>query len=82
MVITCGLNLRTRRTSANRPGENRVPPWLTGKVFGEFDEPDYIDYGTKGYAEDFPGLAQRRIAVQGGGENQIPAGDAGQHAGG
>ena len=23
------------------------PPWLTGKVFGEFDEPDYIDYGTK-----------------------------------
>src|ERR1700737_2583516 len=23
------------------------PPWLTGKVFGEFDEADYIDYGTK-----------------------------------
>jgi methionine synthase II (cobalamin-independent) len=23
------------------------PPWLTGKIFGEFDEPDYIDYGTK-----------------------------------
>ncbi len=23
------------------------PPWLTGKVFGEYDEPDYIDYGIK-----------------------------------
>jgi 5-methyltetrahydropteroyltriglutamate--homocysteine methyltransferase len=23
------------------------PTWLTGKVFGEYDEPDYIDYGTK-----------------------------------
>jgi len=44
------------------------PPWLTGKVFGEFDEPDYIDYGTKerfwdavqlvrpGIRADHPGL--------------------------
>lgn len=23
------------------------PTWLQGKVFGEFDEPDYVDYGTK-----------------------------------
>jgi methionine synthase II (cobalamin-independent) len=23
------------------------PTWLTGKVFGELDEPDYLDYGTK-----------------------------------
>ena len=28
-------------------GSSPRPPWLTGKVFGEFDEPDYIDYGTK-----------------------------------
>lgn len=23
------------------------PPWLTGKVFGEYDEPDFLDYGVK-----------------------------------
>ncbi|KWX05822.1 hypothetical protein TR74_23480 [Carbonactinospora thermoautotrophica] len=28
------------------------PNWLRGKVFGEFDEPDYIDYGTKEAFED------------------------------
>ncbi len=28
------------------------PNWLRGKVFGEFDEPDYIDYGTKEAYED------------------------------
>jgi methionine synthase II (cobalamin-independent) len=28
------------------------PHWLTGKVFGEFDEPDFIDYLTKEYYED------------------------------
>ncbi len=28
------------------------PHWITGKVFGEFDEPDFIDYLTKEYYED------------------------------
>ena len=27
-----------------------APPWLTGKIFGEYDEPDYINYRVK---EDF-----------------------------
>src|SRR5581483_8041240 len=28
------------------------PNWLVGKVFGEFDEPDWIDYRTKEAYED------------------------------
>lgn len=28
------------------------PNWLRGKVFSEFDEPDYIDYSTKEAFED------------------------------
>ena len=32
---------------ATMVGSYPRPKWLTGKVFGEYDEPDYIDYRTK-----------------------------------
>lgn len=43
--------MRVRDTDILLPttmvGSYPRPTWLTGKVFGEYDEPDYIDYGTK-----------------------------------
>ena len=42
------------------------PKWLTGKVFGEYDEPDFIDYRTKENFTDAVRLCvddQRRAGV-------------------